>query len=295
LKGLKARPYEGIPDPFAPPVADDEAGIAEHLQVMAHRRLGFAEWFDEFAHADLASLRGGEDRDDPEPGGVSQSGKACRQFNRSCLVERGRKDRRTARLSCGVDQSTSVGHGFPLALTSVDASTIINASMDTNAIRGRSSPEPSSPLKVADIDSAVEFYSKLFGTEPPKRCSRYTNFAIAEPPLKLVLIKDADQTPGTLDQLGVEVETNDKVTAARNHLTREGLTTAMEEQTTCCYALQDKVWVHGPGGEPWEIYAALTDAEMSGEMLRSTPPGKAVCCDTHRELGAVATGARSCC
>jgi len=70
------------------------------------------------------------------------------------------------------------------------------------------------------------------------------------------------------------VESSDEVTAAQDRLAREGLATALEEQTTCCYALQDKVWVHGPGGEPWEIYAVLADAEMSGEMLRSTTPGE---------------------
>ena len=150
-------------------------------------------------------------------------------------------------------------------------------------------------LNVADIDEAVEFYSKLFGTEPAKRRPHYANFAITEPPLKLVLIEDAGQTPGTLNHLGVEVESSDEVTAAQDRLAREGLATAMEEQTTCCYALQDKVWVHGPGREPWEIYAVLADAEMSGEMLRSTTPGEAVCCDTHPELGALATEASSCC
>jgi predicted enzyme related to lactoylglutathione lyase len=147
-------------------------------------------------------------------------------------------------------------------------------------------------LNVADIDTAVEFYSKLFGTEPAKRRPHYANFAIAEPPLKLVLIEDAEQAP---NHLGIEVESSDEVTAAQDRLVREGMATAMEEQTTCCYALQDKVWVHGPGGEPWEIYTVLADAEMSGEMLRSTTPGAAVCCDTHPELGAAATGANSCC
>ena len=150
-------------------------------------------------------------------------------------------------------------------------------------------------LNVADIDTAVEFYSKLFGTEPAKRRPRYANFAIAEPPLKLVLIEDADQIPGTLNHLGVEVENSDEVSAAQDRLVREGLATAMEEQTTCCYALQDKVWVNGPGGEPWEIYTVLADAEMSGEMLRSEAPGEAVCCGTHPELGAIASGATSCC
>jgi catechol 2,3-dioxygenase-like lactoylglutathione lyase family enzyme len=149
-------------------------------------------------------------------------------------------------------------------------------------------------LNVAEIDIAVEFYSKLFGTEPAKRRPHYASFAIDEPPLKLVLIEDAGQTPGTLNHLGVEVESSNEVTAAQDRLSREGLATVTEEQTTCCYALQDKVWVHGPGGEPWEIYTVLADAEMSGDMLRPATPGEAVCCGTP-ELGTVAAGASSCC
>jgi catechol 2,3-dioxygenase-like lactoylglutathione lyase family enzyme len=149
-------------------------------------------------------------------------------------------------------------------------------------------------LNVADIDEAVEFYSKLFGSEPAKHRLHHANFAITEPPLKFVLIEDAGQTPGTLNHLGVEVESSDEVTEAQDRLAGEGLATAREEQT-CCHALQGKVWVQGPSGEPWEIYTVLADAEMSGEMLRSTAPGEAVCCGTHPEFGAAARRASSCC
>jgi len=121
-------------------------------------------------------------------------------------------------------------------------------------------------LNVADIDSAVEFYSKLFGTEPAKRRRHYANFAIAEPPLKLVFIEDAQQTPGTLNHLDVEVETSDEVTAARDRLGREGLATATEEQTTCCYAVQGKVWVEDPDGAPWEVYTVLADAPVESDV-----------------------------
>ena len=92
-------------------------------------------------------------------------------------------------------------------------------------------------LNVADIDTAVEFYSKLFGTEPAKRRPGYANFAIADPPLKLVLIEDAAQTPGTLNHLGVEVESTDEVAAAAERLAAEDLPTAVEEQVTCCFAV----------------------------------------------------------
>jgi catechol 2,3-dioxygenase-like lactoylglutathione lyase family enzyme len=150
-------------------------------------------------------------------------------------------------------------------------------------------------LNVADIDEAIVFYSKLFGTEPAKVRPGYANFAIADPPLKLVLIEDANQTPGTLNHLGVEVPTTDEVTAAQARLADEGLATALEEATSCCYAVQDKVWVDGPGGEPWEIYTVLSDAEMPAGQLRSVPPGESACCSTRSETVEVAARSTSCC
>ena len=102
-------------------------------------------------------------------------------------------------------------------------------------------------LNVADIDSAVEFYSKLFGAEPAKRRPGYANFAILDPPLKLVLMENADArgsgVEGALNHLGVEVETPEEVAAASSRLIGEGLATDVQEGTTCCFAVQDKVWV----------------------------------------------------
>jgi len=135
-------------------------------------------------------------------------------------------------------------------------------------------------LNVADLDEAIGFYSKLFAAEPAKVRPGYANFAIADPPLKLVLIEDANQTPGTLNHLGVEVATAGEVTAARSRLVAEGLTTALEESTACCYAIQDKVWVDGPGGEPWEIYTVLADTDQPAGQLRAAEPGGSACCAT---------------
>ena len=114
-------------------------------------------------------------------------------------------------------------------------------------------------LRVADLDAAVEFYGRLFDAEPAKRRPGYANFAIAEPPLKLVLLEGDGDEPTRLDHLGVEVETTDEVAAATTRLSGAGLDTRVQEQTTCCYAVQDKVWVNGPGGEPWEVYTVLAD------------------------------------
>ena len=150
-------------------------------------------------------------------------------------------------------------------------------------------------LNVADIDEAIVFYSKLFGTEPAKVRPGYANFAIADPPLKLVLIEDANQTPGTLNHLGVEVPTTDEVTAAQARLAGEGLATALEEETSCCYAVQDKVWVDGPGGEPWEIYTVLSDTEMPAGQLRSAAPGESACCSSRPETVEAAATTNLCC
>ncbi|MFI0788330.1 ArsI/CadI family heavy metal resistance metalloenzyme [Streptomyces lydicus] len=120
-------------------------------------------------------------------------------------------------------------------------------------------------LDVPDLDASVEFYSKLFGVQPAKRRPGYANFALTEPPLKLVLIEgDADQET-RLDHLGVEVATTEQVTAATDRLKAAGLATFEENDTSCCYALQDKVWVHGPGKEPWEVYVVKGDADRMGK------------------------------
>jgi catechol 2,3-dioxygenase-like lactoylglutathione lyase family enzyme len=145
-------------------------------------------------------------------------------------------------------------------------------------------------LNVSDIDSAVDFYTKLFGTEPAKRRPGYANFAVAEPPLKLVLIEGGGD-PGTLNHLGVEVPTTDEVTAATSRLSADGLATATEDQVSCCFAVQDKVWVDAPDGEPWEIYTVLADAEHPAGELRSVEPdaADALCC------GSAAESAARCC
>ncbi len=115
-------------------------------------------------------------------------------------------------------------------------------------------------LNVDDIDQAITFYSALFGTTPAKVKPGYANFAIDEPPLKLVLLENPGQG-GTLNHLGVEVVSSEQVHGEIARLTEHGLFTEEEIGTTCCFALQDKVWVTGPGGERWEVYAKLADSE----------------------------------
>ena len=146
-------------------------------------------------------------------------------------------------------------------------------------------------LRVADLDASIAFYSKLFAAEPAKRRPGYANFAIAEPPLKLVLIEGAPGEPTRLDHLGVEVETTGEVTAAAGRLAAEGLATATEEDTACCYAVQDKVWVTGPGAEPWEVYVVKADSDVRDKAASS------VCCVPAGQAGAEAdaTQQAGCC
>ncbi|MGH8970806.1 MAG: ArsI/CadI family heavy metal resistance metalloenzyme [Actinomycetes bacterium] len=121
-------------------------------------------------------------------------------------------------------------------------------------------------LNVDDVDEAVTFYSRLFDAEPAKRRPGYANFDLDEPALKLVLIENPGHG-GSLNHLGVEVASTDEVVAATRRYTDAGMPTKVEDGTTCCYALQDKVWVTGPGGEQWEVYTVLADAgaELEGK------------------------------
>jgi catechol 2,3-dioxygenase-like lactoylglutathione lyase family enzyme len=143
-------------------------------------------------------------------------------------------------------------------------------------------------LRVADLEGSIAFYSRLFGAEPAKRRPGYANFAIAEPPLKLVLIEGAAGEPTRLDHLGVEVKTTGEVTAATARLAAQGMATATEEDTACCYAVQDKVWVTGPGDEPWEVYVVKGDADTLDKATDSA-------CSAPAGAGKAEQPATACC
>ncbi|WP_405821358.1 ArsI/CadI family heavy metal resistance metalloenzyme [Streptomyces sp. NBC_00838] len=145
-------------------------------------------------------------------------------------------------------------------------------------------------LRVSDLEASVTFYSKLFGTEPAKRREGYANFAIAEPPLKLVLIEGEPGEETRLDHLGVEVEASEQVTAATTRLKDAGLATFEENDTSCCYALQDKVWVHGPGKEPWEVYVVKADADSLGKSAAPNAGSESCCTSEPAEAEPAAAG-----
>lgn len=113
-------------------------------------------------------------------------------------------------------------------------------------------------LNVADLDASIEFYTRLFQTPPAKIREGYANFAIADPPLKLVLFTGMGE-PGSLNHVGVEVESSDDVQAVIGRTRDSGLEQDVQENTSCCFAVQDKTWVKGPEND-WEFYAVLGDA-----------------------------------
>ena len=154
-------------------------------------------------------------------------------------------------------------------------------------------------LNVDDLDQAVAFYSTLLGAPPAKLRPGYANFAVASPPLKLVLLENPGKG-GTLNHLGVEVVDTATVHAEIARLSGAGLFTDEEMGSTCCFATQDKVWVTGPGGERWEVYTVLADSPTFGTSPQTlTDAGKApqggVCCGNAQAAGDQATVSTSCC
>lgn len=145
-------------------------------------------------------------------------------------------------------------------------------------------------LNVADLEASIAFYTQLFNTPPAKLRPGYANFAIENPPLKLVLIQGEPGQATRLDHLGVEVGSTAEVEAAAARLKESGLATFEENDTSCCYAVQDKVWVHGPGAEPWEVYVVKADADEMG----GSPALEAVALETPG-LGVPAPAASSSC
>lgn len=167
-------------------------------------------------------------------------------------------------------------------------------------------------INVDDLEESIGFYSKLFGAEPAKVRPGYANFAIADPPLKLVLMENRGQG-GSLNHLGVEVADTDTVDAEQRRLAEVGLASIDERDTTCCYARQDKFWVEGtPDGERWEIYTVLEDSQTgwgedggqgwaaveasldAGGAAASANRPAAPCCGT-QEGASLSASAEACC
>jgi len=150
-------------------------------------------------------------------------------------------------------------------------------------------------LNVSDLDEAVAFYSKLFSSEPAKRRPGYANFAVDSPPLKLVLIENPG-AEGRLNHLGVEVFSTDEVAATSARLSGEGMATATEDGVTCCYAVQDKVWVEDPDGAPWEVYTVLGDSSApNGDLQSADTCGAGACATTEVPADQPGRTVQACC
>jgi catechol 2,3-dioxygenase-like lactoylglutathione lyase family enzyme len=133
-------------------------------------------------------------------------------------------------------------------------------------------------LNVDDLERSIAFYTRLFGTGPAKTRPGYANFAVTEPPLKLVLLENPGEG-GTLNHLGVEVASTDDVDTVQRRLSGEGLASTDERDTTCCYARQDKFWVdETPDGERWEVYTVLEDSASFGASAEQEDCSQSVCC-----------------
>jgi catechol 2,3-dioxygenase-like lactoylglutathione lyase family enzyme len=144
-------------------------------------------------------------------------------------------------------------------------------------------------LNVNDLDESIAFYSRLFNTQPAKVRAGYANFAVTEPPLKLVLLENPGHG-GSINHLGVEVESTDKVDSEQNRLADVGLATVEQRGTTCCYAKQDKFWVQGtPDGEQWEVYTVLADSATF-----ACGPSDDGACATETASAAATAGAGCC-
>lgn len=120
-------------------------------------------------------------------------------------------------------------------------------------------------LRVGDLKGSIDFYSELFGVAPAKQRPDYANFVVDDPPLKLVLLVGEAGQKTIMDHLGIEVDTTDQVTEAGVRFDAVGMDKEVEPGTVCCYALQDKVWVHGPGKEAWEVYTVVAEADILGQ------------------------------
>jgi catechol 2,3-dioxygenase-like lactoylglutathione lyase family enzyme len=225
--------------------------------MVADRGLSQPQRPGQVAHAGLGAGPGRDQAEELKPGGIRQDlDRLCQAFRvspgKGSVEQPGAATRRK-----GLDRI----HGD--ILTSVDGSVKISTVVDT---KGQPMSRVQLAINVSDLERAVEFYGKLFGAEPAKRRPGYANFAVADPPLKLVLIQGEGQG-GSLNHLGVEVFSTDEVASETKRLAGEGLDTRTEEQVSCCYAVQNKVWVTDPDGSPWEVYMVLADA-----------PNLAACC-----------------
>jgi lactoylglutathione lyase len=252
---------------------------------MRNRRLTSLERSFKVATAHLALT--GDDREDTEADWIAESREDRRQRLRVVLAQDDAGRRRAARCALFFD---TIGHKASSSLTCSTAEGTLY--IDRYRYKVVTMSRLQLALNVSNLDEAISFYSRLFSVAPAKVRPGYANFALTDPPLKLVLIEGAGEG-GSINHLGIEVHDADAVRAAAEHLSGQGMATDIELATTCCYAEQDKVWVVGPDGAHWEIYTVLNDVggvDALGGDDRCCTPDQAIV--TLRDVPAPST---SCC
>ena len=265
---------EGEPGPLAALLTHQQALGDQLGEVVAGGGLRASEHLRQVAGADLTTAGGGDDGQDLQPGRIREHLQRGREGLRGRAINR-LAHRRTAGRRGVVDEGEA---GHTSILTHIDTTANVSTIIDSIAIdTNRRTPimRLQLALNVDDLDRAVDFYSRMFDTEPARRRPGYANFAIAEPPLKLVLFEGAGTT-GTINHLGVETETVEEVHDAADRLVASGLTTTGVADTECCYAQKTETWLSGPDGTRWEWYVRTGDAETLENVV--VTEGGATCC-----------------
>ncbi|MGI8923857.1 MAG: ArsI/CadI family heavy metal resistance metalloenzyme [Fimbriimonadales bacterium] len=145
-------------------------------------------------------------------------------------------------------------------------------------------------LNVKNVARSMEWYEAFFGVPAYKRRPGYASFDLQVPLLKLALQEHDAGRGGPLNHLGILVDSKEEVDAAKSRLETAGLVTFSEENVTCCYAKQDKIWVRDPDGNAWEVYTLTDDmideehshedAEVSACCAENAVRSDAACCAT---------------
>jgi catechol 2,3-dioxygenase-like lactoylglutathione lyase family enzyme len=248
---------------------------------MRNRRLAPPDRIRQITRTQLTGLCRGQQRDQSQPNRVGQRLQYIRQLFGIGLSQRGFDE-----IAVAIAQAHHNKH--------IDTSRFVG-----HRIHQRQYERPSMRLQLAlnvtDLEEAIEFYSKLFDAEPYKVKPGYANWAIANPPLKLVLFENPDAEPGSINHLGVETETADEVVENEARVRAAGLSTTGVDDTICCFAEKVETWVNGPTGHRWEWYVKQADHDDQAVNVvlhhRSTAEDQAAlpCCEP------AASAAGSCC